>query len=125
MSQNEPRAPLLRLMRYAIRYRSRIWLASACSVLNRVFDLAPPVLIGAAIDVVVEQQDSVIARFGYPAVESQLWILAGLTIIVWGLESLFQYAYSVLWRTLAQQLQHELRLDAYRHIQGHIKQEFL
>ncbi|HSC87248.1 MAG TPA: ABC transporter ATP-binding protein, partial [Polyangiaceae bacterium] len=32
-------------------------------------------------------------------------------------ESLFQYAYEVAWRELAQDLQHELRLEAYDHLQ--------
>ncbi|MEJ2534948.1 MAG: ABC transporter ATP-binding protein, partial [Gammaproteobacteria bacterium] len=40
-----------------------------------------------------------------------------LTILVWGFESLFEYLLLVLWRNLAQQLQHDLRMDAYGHVQ--------
>jgi ATP-binding cassette subfamily B protein len=83
-----------------------------------LFDLAPPALIGAAVDVVVQQEDSFIARFGFPEVVTQLWILAGLTVLIWGFESLFQFAYAVAWRNLAQTLQHEIRLDAYAHVQN-------
>ena len=95
----------------------RLILAIACSILNKVFDLAPPLLIGAAVDVVVKREDSLIARLGFPEPMHQLGILAILTIVIWGIESLFEYAYAVLWRNLAQSLQHEMRIDAYSHAQ--------
>jgi ATP-binding cassette subfamily B protein len=104
-------------MQYGQPHRTQIWQAIACSVLNKVFDLAPPVLIGAAVDVVVQQQNSLIARLGVEDVRSQLLVLTVLSFIVWGLESVFQYAYDRLWRNLAQTIQHELRLDAYAHLQ--------
>ncbi len=47
----------------------------------------------------------------------QLGIFAVLTVVVWGFESIFQYAYSIEWRNLAQAVQHELRQDAYDHVQ--------
>ncbi len=109
---------LWRLLRYARRYRRDVVVASLYSILNKIFDLAPPVLIGAAVDVVVSQENSAIARFGIQDVSQQLLVLAGLTVVVCGLESAFQYAYDVKWRRLAQALQHELRLDAYAHVQG-------
>jgi ATP-binding cassette subfamily B protein len=95
----------------------QIFQATICSILNKLFDLAPPVLIGAAVDVVVNQQDSFIAQWGVENVVAQLWVLSLLSLIIWGLESAFEYAYELLWRNLAQTLQHDLRLDAYRHLQ--------
>ncbi|MGD8805671.1 MAG: ABC transporter ATP-binding protein, partial [Chloroflexota bacterium] len=89
----------------------------AFSILNKTFDLAPPLLIGVAVDVVVAQEDSFLARLGIVNVATQLWVLALLTLIIWGFESLFQYLYQVRWRNLAQTLQHELRGDAYGHVQ--------
>lgn len=109
--------PLIRLWRYARNHRPAIIAATLCSILNKIFDLAPPVLIGAAVDVVVNQEDSFIAWLGFPDVVTQLWILAGLTAVIWAFESIFQYAYDVLWRNLAQTIEHELRLDAYDHVQ--------
>jgi ATP-binding cassette subfamily B protein len=91
--------------------------ASACSVLNKVFDLAPPLLIGAAVDVVVRRRQSVLAGFGYPDPVDQITVLAIVTFVIWVLESVFQYMASVIWRNLAQTIQHELRLDAYAHVQ--------
>ncbi len=112
-----PAKPLRRLLRYARPFRQRIRLAALCSVLNKLFDLAPPVLIGMAVDVVVREQDSWIADWGFPAVRDQLIVLSVLTFVIWLFESAFEYAYDRLWRNLAQSLQHALRLDAYRHLQ--------
>jgi ATP-binding cassette subfamily B protein len=105
------------LLRYARRYQTPIVQATVCSLLNKLFDLAPPALIGAAVDVVVQKQDSLIANFGIRDVYQQLVVLSVLSAIIWGLESIFEYAYERLWRNLAQHLQHDLRLDAYRHVQ--------
>ena len=109
--------PLKRLIDYGKNYRQQIWLATVCSILNKIFDLAPPLLIGIAVDVVVKQKDSIIARWGVKDIFSQFLILSILTVIIWILESVFEYAYARLWRNLAQKIQHELRLDAYKHIQ--------
>jgi ATP-binding cassette, subfamily B, bacterial len=109
--------PLLRLIQYGRAYRQQIWLATLCSVLNKFFDLAPPVLIGVAVDVAVKKQDSLIARWGIVNIQQQFLLLAILTFIVWTLESAFEYAYARLWRNLAQKIQHDLRIDAYSHLQ--------
>jgi ATP-binding cassette, subfamily B, bacterial len=109
--------PLARLLRYARPHRRAIRAATIYSFLNKLFDLAPPVLIGAAVDIVVSRQDSFIAKLGYAEVDAQLWILAGLTMAAWGTESVFEYAYALKWRRLAQTIQHELRVDVYRHVQ--------
>ena len=107
----------MRLLRYARGYRSRIWLASLCSVLNKLFDVMPEILIGMAIDVVVRQDQSFLADFGILEPFNQMLFLGALTIAVWGFESLFQFFLQVLWRNLSQSLQHDLRLDAYGHMQ--------
>ena len=70
-----------------------------------------------AIDVVSSRENSFLANMGYEDVYLQLYILTGITVVIWVLESLFQYFYAVLWRNLAQTAQHELRMSAYSHIQ--------
>ena len=109
--------PLSRLMAYGRKYQGLVWQAIACSILNKIFDLAPPVLIGLAVDVVVEKDASFIASWGVTSILGQLIALSILTFIIWSLESIFEYAYGRLWRNLAQTIQHELRIDAYRHLQ--------
>ena len=110
--------PFRRLLTYGRKYRFQVWLASLCSLLNTVFDLAPPALIGVAIDIVVDQQNSILARWGVVDLRSQFILLSGLTFLVWILESAFQYAYELLWRNLSQSMEHDLRIDAYGHVQG-------
>lgn len=114
---NKKSHPLGRLWSYSGGHRRTIVLAATMSVLNRIVDLAPPALIGGAVDVVISQEDSLLAGLGFPEVRTQLLILAGLTILLFALESVFHYAYQVLWRNLAQTIQHELRVDAYGHVQ--------
>ena len=111
-------AALLRLLRYARGFRPRIVLAATCSVMNKLFDVMPEILIGIAIDVVVRRDDSFIAALGITDPRWQLGLLGGLTLLVWMLESVFEYLYMILWRNLSQDLQHVLRLDAYNHIQN-------
>ena len=118
MEKPSQKSPLVRLIRYSHVHRTQTILASTCSVLNKIFDLAPPILIGMAVDVVVEQENSFLGDLGLTNPAYQLVFLGILTVIVWGLESLFQYLYSVLWRNLAQSVQHDLRIDAYDHLQG-------
>jgi ATP-binding cassette subfamily B protein len=108
---------LARLLRQLRPHRRTVVLASLCSILNKLFDLAPPVLIGLAVDVVVQRNTSWLASLGWRTVPSQLALLAGLSFVIWTAESLFEYLYGVLWRNLAQTVQHELRLEGYDHLQ--------
>lgn len=109
--------PFKRLLNYMSSHRSTIRLASACSITNKIWDLAPPLLIGLAVDVVVLKEDSFIASYGLIDPWHQLVFLSVLTFAIWGLESLFEYFYGILWRNLAQTVQHELRLDTFDHVQ--------
>ncbi len=114
--------PLKKLFGYARHHRRDVWLATLYSVINKFFDILPEVLIGVAVDIVVSGEKSFLARkvlggFGITDTWHQLLLLGGLNIVIWGGESLFEYLYSLKWRGLAQNLQHELRLDAYRHVQ--------
>ena len=109
--------PFRRLLAHVSGHRGTIRLASLCSVTNKIWDLAPPLLIGLAVDVVVEREDSFLASLGILDPWHQLILLSVLTFAIWGLESLFEYFYGVLWRNLAQTVQHELRLDTFAHVQ--------
>ena len=75
-------------------------------------------MIGAAVDIVVEKQNSLIGKLGITDIFQQLVVLSAISAVIWGLESAFEYAYARLWRNLAQTLQHDLRLDAYQHLQN-------
>lgn len=110
-------AALGRLLRYARGYRRQIIAATTCSIINKLFDIAPEILIGVAIDVVVNQEESFVAGLGFETAQEQITILAVLTFFIWAGESLFEYLFQILWRNLAQRLQSDLRQDAYEHAQ--------
>ncbi len=108
---------LAALLDYARPHRVRIVQASLCSVLNKLFDIAPEILIGIAIDVVVNQEGSFVASFGFTTAREQIIVLGVLTFFIWVGESVFEYGHLVLWRNLGQRLQSDLRQDAYEHCQ--------
>lgn len=98
-------------------FRRKVILATIFSIVNKIFDLAPPVLIGAAVDVVVKGEESLISRLGISDPTEQLIWLACITAIIWMLESLFEYLFKIYWRDLAQYVQDSLRKDAYANMQ--------
>ena len=109
--------PFRRLLQHTSSHKKTIRMASACSIINKIWDLAPPLLIGLAVDVVVLQENSFLAGLGFEDPWNQLVLLSIVTFIVWGFESLFEYFFGILWRNLAQTVQHELRLDTFNHVQ--------
>jgi len=109
--------PFRRLLTFMRPHRGTVRLATFCSIVNKIWDLAPPLLIGLAVDVVVLKEESTLAGLGVVDPWHQLVALSVLTFLIWGLESLFEYFYGVLWRNLAQTVQHELRLDTFDHVQ--------
>ena len=111
-------APALRrLWNYASEYRPQIVLASVYSFLNKAVDLAPPFLIGMAVDVVANGSDSFLGNLGIEDPKAQILVIAVATFVIWGLESLFEYLLGVEWRNLAQSIQHDLRVDTYAKVQ--------
>jgi ATP-binding cassette subfamily B protein len=108
---------LFKVLSYAKGFkRQAIW-ASACSIINKLFDIAPEILIGIAIDVVIQQEDSFVAQMGIVEPRNQLFLLGLLTFLIWLGESLFQFLYLKNWRELAQKIQHRFRIDSYAHMQ--------
>lgn len=88
------------------------------STINKVADVMPELLIGAAVDVVVRGDDSFVAWvLGVESRYAQLAWLAVINVVVWIVESASQYIADVLWRGLAQGVEHDLRVEAYDHAQ--------
>src|SRR5688572_389774 len=108
---------LVRLLHYAKSHRGEVAIAVFFTVFNTLCDILPEVLIGLAVDVVVKRENSWIAGLGLPTLTSQVVALAIATAIIWLVESWTQYAYEVRWRNHAQAVQHELRTEAYNHVQ--------
>ena len=103
-----PQPPLRQLWEHADRHRPKVVLATIFSVLNKICDIAPELLIGAAVDVVVGEGQSFIGEvFGIEDPVDQLYVLAIITVIIWVLESITDYIAEVLWRNLAQDIEHD------------------
>ena len=117
LSDKPSKRPLARLLSSLKDERPLIVGASVSSVLNKLFDLAPPVLIGLSVDVVVKEQNSWLGGLGIKTVPDQIAFIALISFLIWTAESLFEYLYGILWRNLAQKTQHKLRIRAYDHLQ--------
>ena len=107
---------LKHLFVYSQKQKTKAKRGIVYSILNKLFDLAPPVLIGVAIDIVVEGNESFLASLGIPDRRRQLVILAILTFIIWGLESLFDYLSAVTWRGISQDIEHSLRTETFKNV---------
>ena len=106
------------LFNYALVQGTKVRRGIIYSILNKIFDLAPPVLIGIAIDIVVEGSDSFIGNLGFTDRRQQLIILSIVTFIIWGLESSFDYIAAVTWRNISQDIEHSLRTDTFNNVLG-------
>ncbi len=103
--------------RFIKPHRWQIILASTYSAFDKLFDIFPELLIGLAINVVVKKQHSFIAQYGLSDPFQQILSLGVITMVIWSLESLFQFLQTRKWRSIAQSVQHHLRIDAYAHMQ--------
>ena len=107
---------LKQLFKFATENKTKAKRGIVYSILNKLFDLAPPVLIGIAIDIVVEGSESFLASFGIQNRRDQLIVLAVLTFVIWSLESLFDYLSAVTWRGISQDIEHKLRSDTFKNV---------
>ena len=114
MKQNS----LKNLYLYSKEQETKVRRGIVYSILNKLFDLAPPVLIGVAIDIVVEGSDSFLGSLGILDRRRQLVVLAFLTFAIWAMESLFDYLAAVTWRNISQDVEHSLRTDAFKNVLG-------
>jgi len=107
---------LKNLYLYSKEQETKVRRGIVYSILNKLFDLAPPVLIGVAIDIVVEGSDSFLGSLGILDRRRQLAVLAFLTFAIWAMESLFDYLAAVTWRNISQDVEHSLRTDAFKNV---------
>ena len=98
-------------------WRKDCMIAAFYSFLSKCIDVMPEILLGLAINTVVEREKSWLARLGLTSLAIQMLLLGLLTVMVYALGSLFEYRYSVRWWRFAQRLQHNFRMAAFKHIQ--------
>ncbi|MBT6637487.1 MAG: ATPase, partial [Candidatus Marinimicrobia bacterium] len=111
-------APMWNLFRYLKpNWKFFSWSCFA-SIVNKVLDLMPPVLVGWVIDSVRREPPQWIASLlGTVDPWNLAVFLAVLGVVIFFFESLFEWAYQYGFMNLAQSVQHQLRTDAYNHLQ--------
>jgi len=111
--------PIANLLRYVQRYKVLFWLSIASSISNKVLDLMPPLLVGWVIDSVRGEPPGwildVLPSGAEPATMAAF--LAGLGVIIFGFESLFEWGFQSGFMRVAQNAQHDLRVDTYDSVQ--------
>lgn len=113
-----PQSPLRALWQRYRRYRTRFVVAVVVSAVNKLADVVPELLIGAAVDVVVRGDDSFVADvLGVESRYTQLVWLAVINAAVWVVESASEYVAALMFRGLSQAVEHDLRVEAYEHAQ--------
>ncbi len=107
-----------RLFSYLGPMRGRLSASVGFSVVNKVFDLAPPILVAWLIDSVTGNAPAWMSGFGLTEMFPQIVFVAILTVLIFGVESLSQWGYAYGFMTIAQDAQHRLRVDAYSRMQS-------
>ncbi len=115
----EPKQPMMRLFRYLKKFRSDIIFATNSSITNKVLDLMPPLLVGWIIDTVSGNTPLwIIKVLGNADAWTNATFIAFLVVLIFGLESFFEWLYKRSFMRLAQKVQHDLRMDAYNKLQS-------
>lgn len=113
-SARSTRHPLLRIVR---SHRRKLYLASTLSMIGQILEMAPVVLIGAMASVLISGESSILIRLGLASTSSQLWFLTGMTALVCLVTATVSFIATMLWRDLAQFVQHEWRTEMYAQVQ--------
>lgn len=112
-------ATFMRFNKYIGAFHYDIIIGTMLSVISTIFDILPEILIGFAIDIIVYQKSSFIGQYvGLTDIFHQFILLGVITFFVWVIEAILEYAFALKWRRLAQKLQHQLRIDTYKHLQS-------
>ncbi|HKV09081.1 MAG TPA: ABC transporter ATP-binding protein [Thermoanaerobaculia bacterium] len=110
---------MARLFAYLGAYRGRLTLATSASVANKILDLMPPLLVGWVIDSLRGRPPQWISSLAGTADPwSMAVVLAGLSVVIFFFESFFQWMYQAGFMGLAQEVQHDLRMDVYNRLQS-------
>lgn len=105
---------MFRLFTYLKAYSARLRFAIASSTINKIFDLMPPIMTGWLVDVLANTPPAWMpGETSWNQVVMIVLIIAG----VFSAESFFEWLFQKSFFKLAQDVQHDLRMDSYRHVQ--------
>lgn len=108
-----------RLFQFLRDYRGSFVRASSSSIINKIFDLMPPLLVGWVIDSVRGEAPTWIR---WTTGTNDNWtlaiFLAVLAVLIFALESVFEWHFQFEFMRLAQRVQHDMRTKTYRRLQS-------
>ncbi|MBT5954024.1 ABC transporter ATP-binding protein [bacterium] len=108
-----------KLFIYINRYKFHFWYSISSSILNKILDLMPPLLVAWVIDSVRGEPPLWMGKISFLNSSLDMAIfLSVLGFFIFGLESLFQWMYQYGFMSLAQKVQHNLRVDTYSQLQN-------
>ncbi len=105
------------LRAYINKYRLAFTIACLNSITNKVLDLMPPILVGWLVDSLGTNIPSLLQNTGVVSVKGAVITIIVLTVIIFSLESLFEWLFSRSFKRIAQKVQHDIRTDLYRKMQ--------
>jgi ATP-binding cassette subfamily B protein len=115
--------PMRRLfLEYGSRNKLEFVGGLSASVLARILDLLPPLLLGLAIDAVIRNQTGfslwIVPQEWLPTTRTgQLWLLIGITAFAFFGGAAFHWMRNWGWNSFAQHIQHDVRTDTYDKMQ--------
>ncbi|MFG1707900.1 ABC transporter ATP-binding protein [Nonomuraea sp. M3C6] len=104
--EEEPRAPLGRIIKLFSAYRGRLALVGSLILLSSLVGLASPFLLREVLDVAIPTRDAVL-----------LTLLALGMIVVAVTTSVFDVLQTLVSTTVGQRVMHDLRISVYGHLQ--------
>ena len=117
-SQNADIRPMQRLFLYLGNYKGLLVFASLSSIVHKMLDLMPPIMVGWVVDTLNSATPAwLIELVGKSLFDQVVWIML-VFLIVFCFESLTEWMLKNGFLRLAQSVQHDLRMDAYKKMQA-------
>lgn len=98
-------------------YKRKFYLASFLSVLGQILDMAIAIFIGWITAVPIIGTNVILTGLGLASTSAQMWFLTGVAIVTCIVDAAVSFRAVVLWRNLAQSVQHHWRTEMYAHVQ--------
>lgn len=105
------------LKTYLAKYQLRFYWACLNSTLNKILDLMPPILVGWLVDSLSGNIPPFLNAKGNLDVKGVVVLVIFLTTVIFLLESFFEWVFDRNFKRIAQDIQHDVRLDVYNKVQ--------
>src|SRR5262245_2397707 len=105
------------LIDYLESQKKQLYRASAFSIVARILDMVPPILIAFAVDILIEGGSPLLASLGFGTLIAQIGLITVVGSVLWLVQAGLEFLATHTWRKLAQNVQHRLRLETYAHLQ--------